>query len=773
MVILDTHLTTIITALILFSVGTGPVRGFAITLILGLVLSLFTSFWLTRWLLDIVVEKGWLTRLHMMQLFRRPNISFSKYRFICIAGTVFFGIAGLSVFLARWNYECDTELAGGFRAEMELKRSEPISDFRARVAKLFPMGADVQSVWSTAEAGLQAEKAKLFSIRIRRLNDEQRQAKMGEDFIALLKAQQLYGTVEKNPDPKSWDFSLHLARPISPFALRDLLSRRHYAESDIRRITLMDKEKERLPSEFIVKLKASALDLNPETQVAAVLDALEPLIGQETVVATIGDVTREEATTAEGAAGRKYVPIHLAGTRSAEAVRQALYRDILNLKPGPGVTLPEDLRVAGFGKDAGSETGRDMAVYGKDSDLDTIAKSKETHLRVMSFTEPVAGELHITLHEPQPQTALQDILDARPGMDIVRSIIPLNVEGQDYHLSMAPLSEEKTIEKIKEDLVTEFKPELTPESAEQAVAVALEPAQPPEWAAEQAVGARFFKLTLSQPVQMQQIHATLTAAGYGDALVVQGNLNTVAVGKAQTKEAYLRLTGSEPQVAAVRTAIVEAVEQRLSDPFRSIETIGSAVAGETRDKAVLAILMSWVAMIFYLWFRFGESKFGLATVIALVHDVCFTLGAVGVADALSGTPVGNFLGFSDIKVNLTMIAAFLTLMGYSANDTIVVFDRIRENMGGVRRRVDAALVDTSVNQTLSRTVLTSLTVLFVVVVLYIMGGPVIHGFAFVMTVGVIVGTYSSIFIASPILIGWESAAASLKKLARIVTFRSA
>ncbi|MGO8703353.1 MAG: protein translocase subunit SecD [Candidatus Brocadiia bacterium] len=771
MVILDTHLTTIITALILFGVGTGPVRGFAITLILGLVLSLFTSFWVTRWLLDIVVEKGWLTRLHMMHLFGRPSIPFSKYRYICIASTVFFGVAGLTVFLARWNNERDTELAGGFRAEMELKRPEAISDFRARVSKLFPMGADVQSVWSSAEAGLQAEKGKLFSIRIRQLTDEQRQMKMREDFVSLLTAQQLYSTVEKNPDPKSWDFTLHLARPISPLALRDLLARRRYRESDIRRITLMDKEKDRLPSEFAVRLKASALEANPETQIAAVLDAFESLIGQETVVVTIDPVTTEEAAHVEGAApGRKYVPIHLAGARSTEAVRQALYRDILKIKPGE--TVPEDLRVTGFGKDAGSEIGRDMAVYGKDSDLDTIARSKETHLRVMSFTEPATGELHITLHDPQPQTALQDILDARPGMDIVRSIIPLNVEGQDYYVSMAPLSEEKTIEKIKQDLVTEFKPELTPESAEQAVAVDLNPAQAPDWAADLAAGGQFFKLAVSQPVQLQQIHATLVSAGYGDALVVQGNINTVAVGKTQTKEAYLRLAGTADQVKAAHDAIVEAVRQRLNDPFRSIETIGSAVAGETRNKAVLAILMSWVAMIFYLWFRFGESKFGLATVIALVHDVCFTLGAVGVADALSGTPVGNFLGFSDIKVNLTMIAAFLTLMGYSANDTIVVFDRIRENMGGVRRRVDATLVDTSVNQTLSRTVLTSLTVLFVVVVLYIMGGPVIHGFAFVMTVGVVVGTYSSIFIASPILIGWESAAASLKKLAKIVTFRS-
>ena len=215
---------------------------------------------------------------------------------------MFFGVAGLTVFLARWNNERDTELAGGFRAEMELKRPEAISDFRARVGKLFPMGADVQSVWSSAEAGLQAEKGKLFSIRIRQLTDEQRQVKMREDFVDLLKAQQLYGTVEKNPDPKSWDFTLHLARPISPLALRDLLARRRYTESDIRRITLMDKEKDRLPSEFAVKLKASALEANPETQIAAVLDAFESLIGQETVVVTIDPVTTEEAAHVEGAA---------------------------------------------------------------------------------------------------------------------------------------------------------------------------------------------------------------------------------------------------------------------------------------------------------------------------------------------------------------------------------------------------------------------------------------------------------------------------------------
>jgi preprotein translocase SecF subunit len=178
-----------------------------------------------------------------------------------------------------------------------------------------------------------------------------------------------------------------------------------------------------------------------------------------------------------------------------------------------------------------------------------------------------------------------------------------------------------------------------------------------------------------------------------------------------------------------------------------------------------------VAIIFYVWFRFGDLKWGLAGVIALVHDVLMTAGAVGVADALSGTRIGSLLGLSDIKINLTMIAAFLTLVGYSINDTIVIFDRIRENMGGVKRRVDASLVDASVNQTLGRTVLTSVTVFVVVAVLYVMGGPVIHGFAFVMGFGVVTGSYSTIFIASPIVIDWEPFVNGLKKVGRIVTFR--
>ncbi|MHC4277276.1 MAG: protein translocase subunit SecF, partial [Planctomycetota bacterium] len=133
---------------------------------------------------------------------------------------------------------------------------------------------------------------------------------------------------------------------------------------------------------------------------------------------------------------------------------------------------------------------------------------------------------------------------------------------------------------------------------------------------------------------------------------------------------------------------------------------------------------------------------------ALIHDVLLTLGAVAVAGCFPAI-------FGDVKINLAMIASFLTLIGYSLNDTIVVFDRIRENMAG-KKTISESMVNDSINQTLNRTVITSITTFFVVASLYFLGGAEIHGFAFVMMVGVVVGTYSSIFVASPVLVNWST-----------------
>jgi SecD/SecF fusion protein len=205
--------------------------------------------------------------------------------------------------------------------------------------------------------------------------------------------------------------------------------------------------------------------------------------------------------------------------------------------------------------------------------------------------------------------------------------------------------------------------------------------------------------------------------------------------------------------AASLTAMIAAAERALEtrpEPLR-LEVFDSQLATETRTKAFYAILASWAAILLYLWFRFGNWTFGAAAVLCLVHDLCFTLGIIAASHYLYDTPIGHALGLEDFKIDLPAVAALLTLVGYSVNDTIVVFDRIRE-VRGKNPKLTPQIINDSVNQTLSRTVLASLTVFLVVGVLYLFGGEGVHLFAFVMVVGVIVGTYSSIFVAAPLLL---------------------
>jgi SecD/SecF fusion protein len=185
--------------------------------------------------------------------------------------------------------------------------------------------------------------------------------------------------------------------------------------------------------------------------------------------------------------------------------------------------------------------------------------------------------------------------------------------------------------------------------------------------------------------------------------------------------------------------------------FPASSTIGGAVAENTQYLAAYALVASWLGIIVFLWVRFQGVAFGFAAVVGLVHDVFVMLGAVAASYYLAKVPGMNWLMIEPVKVNLPIVAAFLTIIGYSVNDTIVVFDRIRE-VRGKDPALTRKMVNDSTNQTLSRTLLTSLTVFMVVIVLYLFGGEALHGFAFALIVGVVTGTYSSIYISAPILL---------------------
>jgi len=212
-----------------------------------------------------------------------------------------------------------------------------------------------------------------------------------------------------------------------------------------------------------------------------------------------------------------------------------------------------------------------------------------------------------------------------------------------------------------------------------------------------------------------------------------------------------------PAVAASHVVqVLETVKQQMqSEPaFEEKTTFDAAVAGDTQRSALFAIILSNVAIIFYLWFRFHRAEFGIAAVVAVMHDVLIVLGLLAIGALLSRTPIGPILGLTDFKIDLSIVAAFLTIIGYSLNDTIVVFDRIRE-VRGKNPAITEQMVNLSLNQTLSRTLLTSSTTLIVLTILYVMGGEGVHGFSYCMLLGIIVGTFSSIYIASPALI-WLS-----------------
>jgi SecD/SecF fusion protein len=210
----------------------------------------------------------------------------------------------------------------------------------------------------------------------------------------------------------------------------------------------------------------------------------------------------------------------------------------------------------------------------------------------------------------------------------------------------------------------------------------------------------------------------------------------------------------EDQAKAKLEALTSAVANDPSLMFERLSNFGGTVAGETQKLAVMAIVASWVIIAAYLWLRFKSWTYGFAAVLALVHDVLIALGAVAATYWLAQVPViSNLLMIEQFKIDLPMIAAFLTLIGFSVNDTIVIFDRLRE-IKGKTDKIDANLVNEALNQTLSRTILTSLTAWIVVFIMYIFGGEGLHGFSFTLVVGFLSGTYSTVYIATPILITW-------------------
>lgn len=534
--IIDTHLSSIFTAIVLYAVGNDQLKGFGVSLTVGLIISLFTSLYMTRLIFDFWQSKNWLTKLKMLRLFARPNINFMKIRYQMFALTGFLTIAGVALFLARGEKGLNVDFVGG-----------------------------------TAYGGRTVKP--LDITQLRSLLSEDRQ----KTQLKVTDATPIADPTGKN----KWTYEIT------------------YADG----------------AKTIVALANSPVGNNPEQQQADVkarASILPDWSVEQTFPPAASTNESDQFTVRTTERERELV----------EASIDRLFRD---------------------------KDGNDLLVK---NELQNVKPDGDDYL--LTFRDPVSKSTIKTVFERQFQTRLGDYAAA--------------------------------------DVFDVF------ESGE----------------ADKNGRYREMRLRIIKDAN-------------------EGIRNLIA-GKEipQVIDAAKKEFASRPQ------------------PER-LETFDGTLASETRSRALYAIVASWVALLLYLWFRFGNWTFGAAAVICLIHDLCFTLGAIALCHYLHDTTFGQLLGLKDFKIDLPAVAALLTLVGYSVNDTIVVFDRIKE-VRGKNPLLTPQTINDSVNQTLSRTVLAALTVFLVVVVLYIFGGEGLHLFAFVMVMGVIVGTYSSIYIASPLLL---------------------
>ncbi len=244
-------------------------------------------------------------------------------------------------------------------------------------------------------------------------------------------------------------------------------------------------------------------------------------------------------------------------------------------------------------------------------------------------------------------------------------------------------------------------------------------------------GGLMMEVRFEEQVRLDDLRATVNSAGAGDA-------SLQSFGDPRTVSVRLPLPpGDDEAVQAVVKHVQDSI--RADNPkadFRRVETVSGMVSGELIRDGAFAILFAMIGISIYIWFRF-EWQFGVGSMFALVHDVALTLG---------------FFALTQLEFDLNIVAAVLTIVGYSLNDTIVIYDRIRENLRKYRKMSIEEVLDLSINETLSRTIVTSISMVLALGTLVLLGGSVLFGFAVAMLLGVLIGTYSSVFIGAPFLI---------------------
>jgi preprotein translocase subunit SecF len=247
-------------------------------------------------------------------------------------------------------------------------------------------------------------------------------------------------------------------------------------------------------------------------------------------------------------------------------------------------------------------------------------------------------------------------------------------------------------------------------------------------------GGLLVQVKFSKAVDISEVRKAMDAMGMKDAVVQKFG---------GEDEFLIRVEKTSEDLEEASNRIQASIKEQFKDQppeIRRVEVVGPKVGQDLKTKALWAVGLSFLGILIYVAFRFHEFAYGLGGIVALFHDIVITYGVISIFN---------------IEYSLTLLAVILTIIGFSINDTIVIFDRVRENVKKMRKENLETIFNVSINETLGRTILTSGTVMMVVIILFLFGGPVIHDFAFTLMIGLISGTYSTIYIAGPVVLLWE------------------
>lgn len=642
--IIDSNLTTLLTALVLYAIGTDQVRGFGITLTLGILTSMFTAIFCARTIFEAGERLKTLKSLSMMKILGRTNVDWCKWFPVATVGSAVLITVGLVATVARGVGLFDIDLAGGTSATMILKEKMTDADVRAKLEHKFAGLADPGTsgrvdftVYEISFAG--EEEGTVYKVDSNIPTVEKLQKAIQEAFRKDDGSEGL----------RTYKLDVNNVKTIAATSTRP------------------DEESTPPPggrSPFETPPPSDTKDLNKEkTPPGAPPAAVEP---------EIPALTKES----EKKAKQKSEPAANVPAADAKSEKEPTPCGIQDEK--------QEEEKAASSEPASPTTDVPKSAPPADSAKTQPAAAEEPAKAEPGKAPPIA-----------PPVAEEPALE-RPDGTSSQSIGPFYETSADIRLPGNKISGQALKDRL-----------------EAAVERALSQKHP--------VG-----ISRKDPATGKTWDGKETTP-YEDWTV------TIPLSQEPAQKVLNELKASLEK----------------SPVWQSSNAIKGQVTADTQFKAITAILISFLGIVAYIWFRFQNLSWGIAAVVALVHDTLVMLGFIAMSYWLAG--VLGFLQVEEFKISLTIVAAFLTLIGFSINDTIVIFDRIRE-VRGKSPDLTADMINESVNKTMSRTILTTGTVLMVVVVLYFAGGSGIHAFAFSMIVGAIAGTYSTVFIAAPLLL---------------------